>query len=144
MKKKLTIVLLSVFVCSTLIGCLQNKTVYGKEKGTVAPFTGTWVRQVDKENVEYIYFGKDYHFAYYGGEGNGVDDYDLCDSYKYYKKSKTIQLNCVGKPNKKTTPLKIKVVKYDKKKLVLKFNKEKRTFISKKEYDKQLKKKKKK
>lgn len=143
MRKKFIIALVTIFMCSTLLGCIESKSVYGKEKGTVAPFTGTWVRTTG-DCIEKIYFGKDYSFAYYGDEGNGVDDYDLCDSYKYYKKSKTIKLHYVGKPNKKTTPTTINVVSYSKTKLVLKFNKEKRTFISKKEYDKQLKEKQKK
>lgn len=76
-----------------------------------------------------IYFTKEGDFGYYCDCGSPVDDYDLCDSYKYSKGRNTIKLNCEepGIINN------LKILEVNNDKLVLDFSGEKRIFISEKD-----------
>ncbi len=89
----------------------------------------TWSR-AGEGDTEFIYFGENGEFSYYCACGNPVDNYDLCDSYKYDKESDTIKLNC----SLSTIKDKIKIIENDEYHLVLEIAGEKRTFESEKSY----------
>lgn len=130
---KTKILIFSILIVGILISIW---TWYSFKNNSVPEFTGTWAREVG-EDAEFITFNEDGHFAYYGSEGNGINDYDLCDSYTYDKKSKVLKINCanVGED----TPTNIQVVSFEENTLILKFNNEEKTFMSKKAFDEMLK-----
>lgn len=72
---------------------------------------------------ETIYFGKDGEYAYYCSCGEPVDDSDLYESYSYNEEEETIQL----KP--KDDNSKIKVLRYEKSRLLLDFDGKVKEFI---------------
>lgn len=89
------------------------------------PLKGTsWTRKTD-EDVEYINFYDNGNFSYYFGVGSPVDDYDLCDKYKYDKENKVINLNC-NKIIIIKDRIKVDYIADDK--LILIFGNEKRSF----------------
>lgn len=77
-------------------------------------------------DTETIYFTKDGKFGYYCACGSPVDYYDLCDSYKYDKKTQTIKLKCL--PGVKVD--KLKIISASDTKLVLDFEGKKREFLT--------------
>lgn len=112
---------------------LYGMAIY-ENKTTIPKFVGNWARNT-KDSVEFISFRKDGSFAYYGSEGNGVDDYDMCYSYKYYEEKGILKIECDAGTGI-DTPTKIEVISYKEGALILKFDDNKRTFITKKSFDK--------
>lgn len=88
MKKILTILIVTL----VLVGCgVKNKKEEIKSVPLPDEITDiSWHNESDENEI--IYFGSDGHFSYYETSGNAVDDYDLCESYKY--DGKIIHLIC--------------------------------------------------
>lgn len=127
---KTIIILMSLVVL--LAGILEGKkqiTSKYNDKLDKIILNHSWERDGGGD-IETIYFKKDGKFGYYCSCGNPVDDYDLCDSYKYDKETNTIKLKCSLGVD--VTELKIKkVTDYE---LVIDFNGEERTFKSELSY----------
>ncbi len=124
-KKLLIILIIIVLAISILIlgKYLENKK-YDDKLDTIIT-QNNWSRET-KSDTEFIYFNEKGDFGYYCSCGNGVDYYELCDSYKYDEKTQTIKLKCL-------LPIvdnKIKVIEYDEEQLTLNINGEERTFVS--------------
>ena len=81
--KKVTILIMVLFLLS---GCKSKNDI---KINTNTNIFGTWINKFETEK---IYFGEDFHFSYYGNEGNPIDDYDLCESYSI--DNNIIILNC--------------------------------------------------
>lgn len=145
--KKILLMISTAIIVLLIVGILisrwplhgwngENREEQIKES-PVPEFAGTWARMT-KYNAEFISFSEDGHFAYYGSEGNGVNDYDLCDSYKYNPQLNILEINC-AKGIGEDTPTKIEVVSFDEDTLILKFLDEEKTFMSKEVFEKMLK-----
>ncbi|MGN0966035.1 MAG: hypothetical protein ACI4OP_00365 [Candidatus Coprovivens sp.] len=125
MKKAIIMTLILVLVLTTgiVIASLAKTS-----KNSIPPFANqSWIRYDSDE--EHLSFSSEGEFSYWCSCGNPVDNADMCETYTYNPKSKTITLNCYG-PNEK-----IKVIKHTKDTLVLKFDKETRTFTNAKYLD---------
>lgn len=127
---KTIIILMSLVVL--LAGILEGKkylTSKYNDKLDNTIISHSWERDSGSD-IETIYFTKDGEFGYYCSCGSPVDDYDLCDSYKYDKETNTIKLMCSLGVD--ITELKIKkVTDYE---LVLDFDGKERIFSSELSY----------
>lgn len=135
MKKILSFIFIVVIVIGGIV--IFKSLGFNDKQATVPEFAGAWARQLEYD-AEFIEFQNDGHFAYYGSEGNGVNDYDLCNSYEYDEANKLLKIKCdegIGT----NTPTNIEVVNYEEDSLTLKFNDEVRTFMTRENYDKMLK-----
>ena len=131
MDKKYKSVLVLIGIIAFLIGIIDvSKTILSSNDELPKEIISQEWHRKSEEDTETIHFTKDGKFGYSCSCGNPVDDYDLCDSYKYDEKSKTIKLKCV----EKVAVDEIKVVESSEYKLVLDFNGEKREFSSKETY----------
>lgn len=84
-----------------------------------------WVHY-DSACDEIISFGTDGHFAYYTTDGSPVGDFDLYDQYSYDSKHKKIKL----KPSENMS---IKVLRYEKSRLLLDINGDVKEFLDEKD-----------
>lgn len=130
MKKVFKVFLIIIIILILIIGILtlskylENKKYNDKLDNIITQ--NNWSRET-KNDIEFIYFNENGDFGYYCSCGNGVDYYELCDSYKYDEKTETIKLKC-------SLPIvnnKIKVIESNENSLTLKINGEERTFYSK-------------
>lgn len=128
-KQKIALIIILIF--SFILGLTESFNLYiplykdSLEGRYPEIVTHSWERENDSD-IETIYFTKDGEFGYYCACGNPVDNYDLCNSYKYDQETNTIKLKCL--PGVKVT--KIKVDEVTKNKIVLDFNGEKKEFIT--------------
>ncbi|MGN1370662.1 MAG: hypothetical protein ACI4XM_00065 [Candidatus Coprovivens sp.] len=126
-KKILGIIVIAVILI-TIIVILSIIALNQKEQNSslnTTILTKEWSRQIEGD-TEYISFSKDGNFSYFCACGNSVDDYDLCDTYTYDKKTNKITLNC----DSSDIIDKITIVKSTEYELVLEFNGETREFHS--------------
>lgn len=126
MDKKTKTTLIIFLIVVFLIGLIDATSLFKQEYNDKLPDVITSQSWKGKGNgdTQTIYFKKEGEFGYYCACGSPVDNYDLCDSYKYNAKTKTIKLNCF--PGAGIT--KIKIVKSTDAELVLDFGGEKRKF----------------
>lgn len=125
-KQKIALILILIITfISGIIGAYKNTISDSLAEAYPNIVTHSWERDGGGD-TETIYFTEDGKFGYYCSCGSPVDYYDLCDSYKYDKKTNTIKLQCF--PNVKVDELKI--VEVTDTKLVLDFNGQKREFIT--------------
>lgn len=128
-KKIFKVLLITIIVIGIIIGTfhllkyLENKKYNDKLSNSI--IKNEWSREGNGD-TEFIYFGENGEFGYYCACGNGVDGYEMCDSYKYDEETKTIKLECLL-PN---IDNKIEVIESDDYHLVLNINDEERTFES--------------
>ncbi len=131
MNKKQRIALIIILIFSFILGFTESFNIYiplykdSLKERYPEIVTHSWERNTDSD-TETIYFTNKGEFGYYCACGNAVDDYDLCDSYKFDRKTNTIKLKCL--PGVDIT--RIKVDEVTKNKIVLDFNGEKREFIT--------------
>lgn len=118
---------LAIIILLTIIGYTLFLMILDEEKPQQSLILNkSYCRDIEN-GTECIYFGDDKHFSYSEiSAGNPVDDYDLCETYEYDEKNKTIQIHCEYGKEDET----VKLVSFDGEELVLKF-KEERTFIKK-------------
>ena len=119
------ILLISIFLGA--IKYLTNKKYNDTLNKTI--INNNWSREGESD-TEHIYFGNNGEFGYYCSCGNGVDYYEMCDSYKYDKETETIKLSC-------SVPFidnKIKIIESNEYQLILEIADEERTFNSEKSY----------
>lgn len=134
MKKKIILIItIVIIIIGIIIGAfkisqhLENKKYNDKLSNTITE--NNWSREGDGD-TEYIYFDKNGSFGYYCACGNGIDGYEMCDSYKYDEETQTIKLECYL-PEVQN---KIKIIENDEYHLVLDFAGEQRTFQTEKAY----------
>lgn len=84
------VIVLSLIFALLLTGC-NKKTELKDNSKKEYNIIGSWERKTE-DNIETILFDNNGHFSYYGSEGNPVNDYDLCSSYKL--EDNIIKLNC--------------------------------------------------
>lgn len=115
--KKLQKIILIITAVFILTACNNQKEIINEEnRNDKLPIAGMgWSRE--DGDTEILVFSEDGHFTYHCSCGNPVDNADICDTYTYNKKTKTITLKCDGIEDEK-----IKLVSYDDKKLVLEFD----------------------
>lgn len=122
MKNKFLIILILTIGCLFLAGCSN------KEKSDYNDYDFvdvSWTRETEYD-TEYIRFSEDGSFSYYCACGEPVNDSDLCDTYSYNDKTKTINLNCYE--TTESIIKKIKIKKSDKNNLELDFDGDIRKF----------------
>jgi hypothetical protein len=85
--KKLLMITSTIIILIIIITFLILNNSNNILKGT------SWTRMTEVD-TEYINFYDNGNFSYYFGVGSPVDDYDLCDKYKYEEENKLIILNC--------------------------------------------------
>ena len=128
MEKNYKIIIILMSIVILLAGIIEGRKYFNSkynDKLDKMILNHTWQRDGGGD-IETIYFKENGKFGYYCACGNPVDDYDLCDSYKYDKETKTIKLNC--SPGVEVTKLKVKkVTDYE---LVLDFDGKERKFKS--------------
>ena len=120
--KKIFILLLMVLI---LLGCESNeeKVDYSKYKFTDV----SWIRD-SGHDIETITFNSDGTFGYSCACGNPVNNADVCETYSYNDKTKTIKLYC-DEPGEDTIT-EIKIINSSNTTLELDFDGEIRTFSS--------------
>ena len=117
--KKSEILTIILVLLAGIIASVQ----FTKPKNSIPEFADqSWVRYVD--DTEYISYDSDGNYSYWCSCGNPVDNFDMCDTYSYNDKTKTITLNCIG------TNDTIKVISFTDKELVLQFGKSERIFTN--------------
>lgn len=126
--KKYVILLISILLCcAMLVGCKTTKDE--KVDYSEYAFADAWWTREGAHDTETIHFGADGAFSYSCACGNAVEDYDLCDGYKYDDETKTITLECVEEVDDLITV--IKVIKCEGDELHLDFDGETRIFTKK-------------
>lgn len=113
MKKKIITI---IIVCITIILSIISLAIYYEKAKYSDHLTGPIVtknwQRAGENDEEHIVFTEDGEFTYYCSCGNGVGNYDTCDTYKYDKETKTIKLNCSSKNLDDTVVIK-KVTEYN-------------------------------
>lgn len=123
MEKSKKVKYLALLILCVIVGYTLFLIVYEEEKPQQSLILNkSYCRDIDN-GTECIYFGDDKNFSYAEiSAGNPVDDYDLCETYEYDEKNKTIVINCdYGKEDET-----VKLVSFDGEELVLKFNDERK------------------
>lgn len=125
-KKVLILIIVAIIVITLLIIVTYNVYKVPVDYKEYDYFTDiNWTRTT-KFDTEYLRFNSDGTLSYYCACGSPINGADLCDSYQYNEKNKTIKLKCLFKPN--STITKIKIKKYDENSIELDFNGEIRKF----------------
>ena len=120
--KKILIGLVSLVL---ITGCgKENK----KEKVDYSEYDFVGVRwtRTTEHDTEYITFYEEGRFSYYCACGNSVNDSDLCESYTYDDKTKTVKIKCMEKTNETIDT--IKIISYDENNITLDIDGEIRQF----------------
>ena len=120
----LIIILIIIFITGIVDAYIRLVPSYNDKLNKVIT-TRAWERKSGGD-TETIRFKENGDFSYSCSCGSPVDDYDLCDSYKYDDETGTIKLICSS--GVKVT--KLKIVEATEKKLVLDFDGEKREFVT--------------
>lgn len=90
MKNRNFIILIFSIICLFLTGCSNKQKVDYSSYDFV---NVDWTRETEYD-TEYLSFSADGNFSYYCACGEPVNDSDLCETYTYNSKTKTINLNC--------------------------------------------------
>lgn len=141
MKKKIiyfTVIILLGFVTYFVISSLgENSNSKELEKkidySEYDYFVGTYWTRSTEADTEFLRFRGDGSFSYYCACGNPVNDSDLCETYTYDEKTKTIKINCYDKTNE--TISEIKIINYTEDSIELSFDGEIRKFVKEDEKD---------
>lgn len=127
MKKQKILICIGVIIALVII---IGIIIFKKENSTTTDTISleditdiTWTRTTEYD-TEFFTLHSDNSFSYYCACGNPVDNYDLCESYKYDSSTQTIKLNC----DAKNIVDEIKIISYEEDKLVLDFDEEEREF----------------
>ena len=120
--KKISVIILLGLILFT--GC--NKQEKENKDYSEYKFTDiSWQRNGDGD-TETLKLTSDGKFHYSCGCGNPVNDADLCETYTYNEKNKTIKLECIETTDETITT--IKVINVSEDTLELNFNGEIRKF----------------